>query len=174
LCDPQPNSAVRSVDDPRDPIRRQIDAILRLQASAWDDKARVGYIWPIRLNLGFDIGAIFSGRRLDDCSLERSEYKRDHRCPKDRIAGRGLRGVGWVHNQVSRKGVPPRSPAVGARPNAVRSPLGPSRRPNRRWACRAAARARSPGWGSGLGGRRSRPAFWTPRTNAVLLSLSVA
>ena len=48
MGDPQPNSAVRSVDDPRDPIRGQIDAILGPQASAWDDKARVGYIRPIR------------------------------------------------------------------------------------------------------------------------------
>jgi hypothetical protein len=171
MGDPQPNSAVRSVDDPRDPIRCQIDAILRLQASAWDDKARVGYIRPIRLDLGLDIGAIFSGRGLDDCSLEQSEYKRNHRCPKDRIAGRRLRRLRWVHNRASRKGVPPRSPAVGARPNAVRSPLGPSRRPTRRWA-QAAARARS--WGSGSGGRSSRPAIWAPRTNAVLLSPSVA
>jgi hypothetical protein len=57
----------------------------------------VGPIRPIRLDLGLDIGAIFSGRGLDDCSLERSEYKRDHRCPKDRVAGRRLTGLRWVH-----------------------------------------------------------------------------
>ena len=55
------------------------------------------------------------------------------------------------------------------RPSAGRSPPGPSRRPNRR----AEARTRSPGWGSGLGGRRSRRACWAPRTTAVTVAPSV-
>jgi hypothetical protein len=59
------------------------------------------------------------------------------------------------------------------RPSAGRSPPGPSRRPNRREACRAEARTRSLGWGSGLGGRRSRRACWAPRTTAVTVAPSV-
>jgi len=54
MGDPQPNSAVRSVDDPRDPIRCQTDAILRLQSSAWDDKARVEYCPDIQTEIQTD------------------------------------------------------------------------------------------------------------------------
>jgi hypothetical protein len=91
----------------------------------------VGPIRPIRLDLGLDIGAIFSGRGLDDCSLERSEYKRSS-MPKGPRRWQTAYGAPLGAHRVSRKAVLPRSPAVGARPNAVRSPVGPSRRPNRR------------------------------------------
>ena len=44
----------------------QIDPILRLETSGWDDKARVGYIRTIRLDLALGIRAILSGRGLDN------------------------------------------------------------------------------------------------------------
>ena len=74
----QPNSGVRSIDASRGLARRQVDAILRLQAAVWDDEARVGYIRTIRLDLALGIWAIFSGRGLDNFPPERSEQKREH------------------------------------------------------------------------------------------------
>ena len=38
----EPNSGVRSIDAPRAAVSGDIDAILRLQASRWDDVARTG------------------------------------------------------------------------------------------------------------------------------------
>ena len=115
MGDPQPNSGVRSIDASRGLVRCQIDAILRLQASVWDDKARVGYIRPIRLDLALAIRAIFSGGGRDNFLRELREYKRDHQRGADGIDGGQLTALRWVHNQASRNGVLPRSPTVGAR-----------------------------------------------------------
>jgi hypothetical protein len=71
------NPGVRSIYDLRARPCCQIHAILRLQAAVWDDKARVGHIGPVRLNVALDIRAIFSGRGHDNLSLERREQKRD-------------------------------------------------------------------------------------------------
>ena len=104
MGDPQPNSGVRSIDASRGLVRCQIDAILRLQASVWDDKARIGYIRPIRLDLALAIRAIFSGGGRDNFLRELREYKRDHQRGADGIDGGQLTSLRWVHNRASRQG----------------------------------------------------------------------
>src|SRR6202043_3424559 len=101
MGDPQPNSGVRSIDASRGLVRCQIDAILRLQASVWDDKARIGYIRPIRLDLALAIRAIFSGGGRDNFLRELREYKRDHQRGADGIDGGQLTSLRWVHNWAS-------------------------------------------------------------------------
>ena len=91
MGDPQPNSGVRSIDASRGLVRCQIDAILRLQASVWDDKARVGYIRPIRLDLALAIRAIFSGGGRDNFLPKRSEQKREHQPGPNGIHAGSLR-----------------------------------------------------------------------------------
>ena len=113
---PRSNSGVCPVDDPRGLVRCQIDAILHLQASVWDDKARVGYIRPIRLDLALAIRAIFSGRGRDNFLHERSENKRDHQRGADDIDGRQLMRLRWVQSRASRQGAPTRLPVVGGAP----------------------------------------------------------
>ena len=74
----EPNSSVCSVDTPRAALSGDIDAILRLQASCWDDVAGVGHVRPIRLDLALGIRTIFDGRGLDNSSPLSSEQKREH------------------------------------------------------------------------------------------------
>ena len=108
MGDPQPNSAVRSVDDSRDPVRCQIDAILRLQASAWDDKARVGYIRPIRLDLALGIRAIFGSQALNNVPRERSEQKRDHQREPNGIYDSQLTALPWAKNRAKARAPSPK------------------------------------------------------------------
>ncbi len=84
--------------------RCQIDTILRLQAAVWNDKARVGHIRTIRLDLALGIRAILSGRGLDNSLPERSEQKRDHQRGPDGIDGRQVTVLRWVQNRASRQG----------------------------------------------------------------------
>jgi hypothetical protein len=51
-------------------VRSQIDPILCLQAASQDDKAGVGYVRPICLDLALAIPAIFSGRSRSNLSSE--------------------------------------------------------------------------------------------------------
>jgi hypothetical protein len=177
MGDPQPNSAVRSVDDPRDPIRCQTDDILRLQASAWDDKARVGYLVTSGRSVWISVWISGQYSAAEASTIARSSGANISAiidAQRTASLADGLRGSAGCTPGISQGRTAEIATRRGARPNAVRSTLGPNRCPNCRWACRTAARACSPGWGSGLGGRSSRPAFWTPRTDAVLLSPSVA
>ena len=100
----QPNSGVRSIDASRGLARCQIDAILSLKAAVWDDRARVGYIRPIRLDLAMGIRAIFSGRCLDKYSPQRSEQQREHERGPDGIDGRQLATLYWVQNRRLARG----------------------------------------------------------------------
>jgi hypothetical protein len=75
---PQPNSRIRAIDASRSGARSQIDPILRLQAASRDDKAGVGYVRPIRLDLALAIRAIFSGRCRGNLPPKRSEEQRKH------------------------------------------------------------------------------------------------
>ena len=100
MGNPQPNSSVRSVDDPRGLVRGQIDAILRLQASVWDDEARVGYIRPIRLDLALGIRAIFGSQALNNVPRERSEQKRDHQREPDGIYDSQLTALRWMQHRA--------------------------------------------------------------------------
>ena len=111
---PQPNSGVRSIDASQGPTRRQIDAILRLQAAGRDDKARVGHIRAIRLYFALGIRAIFSDRGLDNFLPERSEQKRENQRGPDGVDGRQLTALRRVQNRASRQGgAPTRSPVAG-------------------------------------------------------------
>jgi hypothetical protein len=74
----EPNSGVRSIDAPRAALSGDIDAILRLQASRWDDVAGVGHVRPICLDLALGIRTIFGGRGFDNSSPLSSEQKREH------------------------------------------------------------------------------------------------
>jgi hypothetical protein len=132
MGDPQPNSGVRSIDDSRGLVDCQINAILRLQAAVWDDKTRVGYIRPIRLDRTLAIRAIFSGGGRENFLRELREYKPGHQRGADGIDGGQLTGLRWVHTRhLAMAYCRDRQPS-DARPNAVGSPLGPSRCPNRR------------------------------------------
>ena len=99
MGNPQPNSGVRSVDDPRG-LRGQIDAILGLEASVWDDKARVGHIRPIRLDLALGIRAIFAGGALDNIPRERSEQEREHRPGPNGIYDSQPTALRWMQNRA--------------------------------------------------------------------------
>ena len=99
----QPNSGVRSIDASSGLARCQIDAILRLEAAGWDDKARVGHIRTIRLDLALGIRAIFSGRGLDNFSRERSEQKRDHQPGPDGSDSSQLMAPHCVETRRSRQ-----------------------------------------------------------------------
>ena len=111
MGDPRPGSGVHSIDASRGLVSCQIDAIVRLQASVWDDKARVGYIRPIRLDLALAIRAIFSGGGRDDFLRELREYQRDHQRGADGIDG----GQRCITGRLARH-APPRSPVVGDAP----------------------------------------------------------
>ena len=108
MGDPQPNSAVRSVNDPRDPIRCQTDAILRLQASAWDDKARVGYIRPISLDLALGTRAIFSGQGRSNFSPEPSEQKGKNQPGPNGIYDSQLTALPWAKNLAKARAPSPK------------------------------------------------------------------
>jgi hypothetical protein len=56
-------------------VRSQIDPIFCPQAASRDDKAGVGYVRPICLDLALAIRAIFSGRSRSNL---RSEGQRKH------------------------------------------------------------------------------------------------
>jgi hypothetical protein len=73
---PQPDSRIRAVDASRSPARSEMDAILRLQAASRDDKAGVGYVRPIRLDLALAIRAIFSGQGRSTILPKRSAQQR--------------------------------------------------------------------------------------------------
>ena len=70
---PQPNSRIRAVDASRSGARSQVDAILRLQAAVWNDKARVDYVRPIRLDLTLGTRAILSGQGRSNFLSKRRE-----------------------------------------------------------------------------------------------------
>jgi hypothetical protein len=88
---PHPNSRIRAVDASRSAARSQIDPILRLQAAGRDDKAGVGYIRPISLDLALAIRTIFSGRGFDN--VPRDEQKREYARGSNRIGGEAPYGT---------------------------------------------------------------------------------
>ena len=61
-----------------EPVRSPIDRFLCLRAASQDDKAGVGYVRPICLDLALVIRVIFSGRSRSNLSLERGKEQRKH------------------------------------------------------------------------------------------------
>ena len=59
-------------------VRSQIDPIFCPQAASPDDKAGVGYVRPICLDLALAIRAVFSGRSRSNLPPKRSEEQRKH------------------------------------------------------------------------------------------------
>jgi hypothetical protein len=59
-------------------VRSPIDPIFCPQAASRDDKAGVGYVRPICLDLALAIRAIFSGRCRGNLPPKRSEEQRKH------------------------------------------------------------------------------------------------
>ena len=105
---PQPNSRIRAVDASRGAGRGQIDPILCLQAAGRDDKARVGYIRPISLDLALGTRAIFCGQGRSNFSPEPSEQKGKNQPGPNGIYDSQLTALPWAKNRAKARAPSPK------------------------------------------------------------------
>ena len=105
---PQPNSRIRAVDASRGAARGQIDPILCLQAAGRDDKARVGYIRPISLDLALGTRAIFCGQGRSNFSPEPSEQKGKNQPGPNGIYDSQLTALPWAKNLAKARAPSPK------------------------------------------------------------------